>query len=71
MWVVYAFGSAFFAGLTAILAKSGVTTTPSSLATALLAVGAVLALANSRRETKPVAVSAENSVDSQPSRRGA
>ncbi len=35
MWVVYAFGSAFFAGLTAILAKSGVTTTPSSLATAL------------------------------------
>lgn len=29
-------------------------------ATALLAVGAVLALANRRRETKPVAVSAEN-----------
>ncbi|MFN8048999.1 MAG: EamA family transporter [Ancrocorticia sp.] len=35
MWVLYAFGSAFFAGLTSVLAKSGVTTTPSSLATAL------------------------------------
>ncbi len=35
MWVLYALGSAFFAGLTSVLAKSGVTTTPSSLATAL------------------------------------
>lgn len=35
MWVLYACGSAFFAGLTAILAKGGVRTTPSSLATAL------------------------------------
>lgn len=35
MWIAYAFGSAFFAGLTAVLAKAGVRTTPSSLATAL------------------------------------
>ena len=35
MWLLYAFGSAVFAGLTAILAKVGVTTTPSHLATAI------------------------------------
>lgn len=35
MWVLYALGAAVFAGLTAILAKAGVKTTPSSLATAL------------------------------------
>ena len=35
MWTAFAFGAAFFAGLTAILAKAGVQTTPSSLATAL------------------------------------
>lgn len=35
MWILYAFGSAFFAGITGILAKGGVRTTPSSLATAL------------------------------------
>lgn len=35
MWIAYAVGAAFFAGLTAILAKAGVRTTPSSLATAL------------------------------------
>ena len=32
-WKVYAFGSAFFAGLTAILAKIGVKNIPSNLAT--------------------------------------
>lgn len=35
VWIAFAFGAAFFAGLTAILAKAGVQTTPSSLATAL------------------------------------
>ena len=35
MWVVFAFGSAFFAGLTAILAKCGVRRTDSTVATAI------------------------------------
>ena len=35
MWVIYAFGSAFFAGITAILAKCGIKKTDSSLATAI------------------------------------
>lgn len=35
MWVLYAFGSAFFAGITAILAKIGVEDTDSNLATAI------------------------------------
>ncbi len=35
MWVVYAFGSAFFAGVTSILAKIGIKNTDSHLATAL------------------------------------
>lgn len=35
MWIVYALGAAVFAGFTAVLAKAGVKTTPSSLATAL------------------------------------
>lgn len=35
MWIAYALASAFFAGITAVLAKVGVKTTPSSLATAL------------------------------------
>lgn len=35
MWIAYALGSAVFAGLTAVLAKAGVTSTPSNLATAL------------------------------------
>ncbi|MEO3945261.1 EamA family transporter [Gorillibacterium sp. CAU 1737] len=35
MWLLYAFGSALFAGLTSILAKVGVRTTDSNLATAL------------------------------------
>lgn len=35
MWLVFAFGSALFAGLTAILAKVGVRHTPSNLATAI------------------------------------
>lgn len=34
-WIAFAVGSAFFAGLTAILAKAGVAHTPSHLATAL------------------------------------
>lgn len=34
-WIAYALGSAFFAGLTAVLAKAGVARTPSHLATAL------------------------------------
>lgn len=35
MWLLFAFGSALFAGLTAILAKVGVRHTPSNLATAI------------------------------------
>ena len=35
MWIIYAFGSAFFAGLTAILAKCGIRETDSSVATAI------------------------------------
>ncbi len=35
MWVVFAFGSAFFAGITSILAKIGIRRTDSHLATAL------------------------------------
>lgn len=35
MWVVFAFGSALFAGLTAILAKCGIKNTDSNVATAL------------------------------------
>ncbi len=35
MWVVFAFGSALFAGLTAILAKIGIRNTDSNLATAI------------------------------------
>lgn len=35
MWLVFALGSAFFAGLTAILAKVGVRHTPANLATAI------------------------------------
>ncbi len=35
MWIVYAFGSAFFAGLTSILAKCGIRKTDSDAATAI------------------------------------
>lgn len=35
MWIIYAFGSAFFAGITAILAKVGIKNTDSNLATAI------------------------------------
>lgn len=35
MWILFAFGSAFFAGLTAILAKCGIKNTESNVATAL------------------------------------
>lgn len=35
MWILYAFGSAFFAGLTAILAKCGIRKTDSTVATAI------------------------------------
>lgn len=35
MWIVFAFGSAFFAGITSILAKCGVKDTDSTVATAL------------------------------------
>lgn len=35
MWLVYAFGSAFFAGITAILAKCGIRRTDSTVATAV------------------------------------
>lgn len=35
MWVLYAFGSALFAGITSILAKCGIKKTDSHVATAL------------------------------------
>ena len=35
MWIAFAFGSALFAGLTAILAKCGIKNTDSNVATAL------------------------------------
>ena len=35
MWIVFAFGSAFFAGITAILAKCGIRETDSTVATAI------------------------------------
>ena len=35
MWLLYALGSAFFAGITAILAKIGIKNTDSNLATAI------------------------------------
>ena len=35
MWIMFAFGSALFAGLTAILAKCGIRNTDSNVATAL------------------------------------
>lgn len=35
MWILFALGSAFFAGLTAVLAKCGIEHTNSHLATAL------------------------------------
>ncbi|MFI3169354.1 MAG: EamA family transporter [Faecalibacterium sp.] len=35
MWILFAFGSAFFAGLTAILAKCGIKNTDSNVATAI------------------------------------
>lgn len=35
MWVLFAFASAFFAGITAILAKIGIRSTDSNLATAI------------------------------------
>ena len=35
MWIVFAFGSALFAGITAILAKCGIRKTDSNVATAI------------------------------------
>ncbi len=35
MWILYAFGSAMFAGLTSILAKCGIRKTDSNVATAI------------------------------------
>jgi transporter family protein len=42
MWILYAFGSAFFAGMTAILAKIGIKKTDSTLATAIRTVVVLL-----------------------------
>ena len=35
MWILFAFGAAFFAGITSILAKCGVRDTDSNVATAI------------------------------------
>ncbi|MGF7145543.1 putative membrane protein [Anaerotaenia torta] len=35
MWILYAFGSAVFAGMTSVLAKTGIKNTDSNLAAAL------------------------------------
>ncbi len=42
MWIFYAFGSAFFAGVTAILAKCGIRKTDSTVATAIRTVVVLL-----------------------------
>ena len=42
MWILYAFGSALFAGITSILAKTGIKNTNSHLATALRTVVVLL-----------------------------
>ena len=42
MWVLFAFGSALFAGLTAVLAKSGIKKTNSDVATAIRTVVVLL-----------------------------
>lgn len=42
MWIFYAMGSAFFAGLTSILAKSGIRKTDSNVATAVRTIAVLL-----------------------------
>lgn len=42
MWVFFAFGSAFFAGVTAVLAKCGIRTTDSAVATAIRTCGVLV-----------------------------
>ena len=42
MWILFAFGSALFAGLTAILAKIGIRDTDSDVATAIRTVVVLL-----------------------------
>lgn len=42
MWVLYAFGSAFFAGVTSILAKCGIRKTDSTIATAVRTIAVLL-----------------------------
>ena len=42
MWVIFAFGSAFFAGVTALLAKCGIRKTDSTAATAIRTVVVLL-----------------------------
>lgn len=42
MWILFAFGSAFFAGITAILAKCGIRKTDSTVATAVRAIVVLL-----------------------------
>ena len=42
MWVLYAFGSALFAGLTAVLAKCGIRKTDSTVATAIRTIVALI-----------------------------
>ena len=39
MWILFAFGSAFFAGVTAVLAKCGIRKTDSTVATAVRKIG--------------------------------
>lgn len=39
MWILFAFGSAFFAGITAVLAKCGIKDVDSDAATAVRTVG--------------------------------
>lgn len=42
MWVLYAFGSAFFAGITSILAKCGIKKTDSNVATAIRTIAVLI-----------------------------
>lgn len=51
MWVFYAIGSSFFAGITAVLAKCGIKKTDSDVATAIRTVVVLLFSCPSERLT--------------------
>ena len=58
MWIVFAFGSALFAGLTAVLAKCGIKKTDSDVATAVRTVIVLIftSLRNSKDKQPPASL---------------